>query len=253
MMHARPVCVEDPRHLDLEPVLPVVVEEEGFGAALALIVAGAWADGIDVAPVAFGLRVNFWIAVDFTGRSLEDLALETLGQAQHVDCAVDRSFRRLNRVVLVMHRRGWAGEIVDLVDLHREWESYVVTHELEAGMIVQMINIALVAGEEVVETQHLVPLRKQPINQMRADEPRTPRHKNAFATFVEQRHIGSFRTSGRLDDHHGTMMTTLKQGQTFILKQSVSKRVSSFVALVSKIGSTQKAGTCTSSRPTGAP
>src|SRR6056297_22610 len=153
MMHARPVCVEDPRHLDLEPVLPVVVEEEGFGAALALIVAGAWADGIDVAPVAFGLRVNFWIAVDLTGRSLEDLALEALGQAEHVDCALDRSFRRLNWVVLVMHRRGRAGEIVDLVDLHIEWEGYVVTHELEAGMIVQMINIALVAGEEVVETR----------------------------------------------------------------------------------------------------
>jgi len=35
------------------------------------------------------------------------------------------------------------------------------------------------------------------------------------------------------------MMTTLKQGQTFILKQTVSKRVSSFVALISTIELTQ--------------
>jgi hypothetical protein len=48
-------------------MLAVVVEKEGFGAALAFIVAGSRADRIDVAPIVFGLRMDGRIAVDFAG------------------------------------------------------------------------------------------------------------------------------------------------------------------------------------------
>jgi hypothetical protein len=43
-------------------------------------------------------------------------------------------------------------------------------HELEPGVVVQVIDIALVAGEEIVEAQNLVPLVEQTVDQMRTDQ-----------------------------------------------------------------------------------
>src|SRR5436190_3433063 len=51
-VHARTVGVEDPHHADADLVLAVIIEEQGFGAAFALIITGARPDRIDVAPVA---------------------------------------------------------------------------------------------------------------------------------------------------------------------------------------------------------
>ena len=53
-----PLGVEDARDLDVHAVLAAVVEEQGFGAALAFVVAGSRADGLDLAPVAFELRMD---------------------------------------------------------------------------------------------------------------------------------------------------------------------------------------------------
>ena len=74
-VHARAVGVEDAHDLDVELVLAVVVEEQGFGAALAFVVAAADADGVDVAPVVFGLRMDSGIAIDLAGGGLEDARL----------------------------------------------------------------------------------------------------------------------------------------------------------------------------------
>ncbi len=46
----RAVGVEDARDLDVHAVLAAVVEEQGFCAALAFVVAGARTDGVDLAP-----------------------------------------------------------------------------------------------------------------------------------------------------------------------------------------------------------
>ena len=81
-VHARAVGVEDAGDLDAQAVLAAVVEEQGLGAALAFVVAGAEADGVDVAPVVFGLRVDFGVAVDLAGGGLEDLGLGALGEAR---------------------------------------------------------------------------------------------------------------------------------------------------------------------------
>ena len=53
--------------LILQRVLAVVVKEQGFGAALAFVVAAADADGVDVAPVGFDLRVHGGVAIDLAG------------------------------------------------------------------------------------------------------------------------------------------------------------------------------------------
>ena len=62
--HAGSVGVEDARDANLEAVLAVVIEREGLRAALALVVARALADGIDVTPVLLRLRMLQGIAVN---------------------------------------------------------------------------------------------------------------------------------------------------------------------------------------------
>ena len=95
-VHARAVGVEDARDLDRQLVLAVIVEEQGLGAALAFVVAGADADRIDVAPIVLGLRMDRGVAVDLAGRGLEDLAASGAWRAQHVDRAMDAGLGRLH-------------------------------------------------------------------------------------------------------------------------------------------------------------
>jgi hypothetical protein len=160
-VHVRAVGVEDAGDLDLQPVLAVIVEEQGFGAALALVVAAARADRIDVAPIAFGLRMDVGIAVDLAGRGLEDARAHPLGEAKHVDRAKHAGLGRLHRVVLVVDRRGRAGQIVDLVHLDIERPGDVVPHEFEVRMVAIGDQIVAGAGEQIVHAQHLVPALQQ--------------------------------------------------------------------------------------------
>ena len=112
--------------------LAVIIEEQGFGAAFAFIITGARADRIDMAPVVLGLRMDGRVAIDFAGRGLQDFRLQALGEAQHVDGAMNGGLRGLNRIVLVLDRRGRAGEIVDFVDFDEQRESHVMAQEFEA-------------------------------------------------------------------------------------------------------------------------
>ena len=70
--HPRPVGVEDAADADLEAVLAAVVKRQALGGALPLVVAGALADGVDVAPVGLGLRVLERVAVDLGGGGEEE-------------------------------------------------------------------------------------------------------------------------------------------------------------------------------------
>src|SRR3546814_11618324 len=47
-VHARAIGVEDPRHFDIQAMLTMIVEEQGFGAALAFVVAATQSDRIDI-------------------------------------------------------------------------------------------------------------------------------------------------------------------------------------------------------------
>jgi len=82
---------------------------------------------------------------------LENFCAQTLGKSQHVDRAMHARLRRLHRIMLVVDRRSWAGEVVDLVDLEVERKRYVVPHELEVMVIKQMLDITARPGEEVVD------------------------------------------------------------------------------------------------------
>ena len=57
-LQARAVGVEDADDVGVDVVVAVVGHGGGFGEALGFVVDGAWADGVDVAPVGFDLRMH---------------------------------------------------------------------------------------------------------------------------------------------------------------------------------------------------
>ena len=157
----RPVGVEDAHHLDARLVLAVVVEEQRLGAALALVVAGARPQSVDVAPVILGLGMDAGVAIDLAGGGLEDLGPGALGQAQHVDGAEHAGLGRLHGVELVVDGRGGAGQVVDLVHLDVERKADVVAHQLEVRVVEQVRDVAPASGEEIVDAEHVVAFLQQ--------------------------------------------------------------------------------------------
>ncbi len=73
-------------------------------------------------------------------------------------------------VVLIMARRGGAGQVVDFVNLQQDRLGNIVADELEIRPAQQMRDVDLLAGEEVVEADHVVPFIDQPLAQMRTQK-----------------------------------------------------------------------------------
>ena len=101
------------------------------------------------------------IAVNFTCGRLHNSALQPLCKAQHIDGAVDRCLSRLHRIVLIVHGRRWASEIVNLISFDVEGKRNVVAHELKTGMSMQMLDIPFCTCEEIVDTKNFMALRDE--------------------------------------------------------------------------------------------
>ena len=119
-VHERTVGVEDAHHANVEIVRAVVVEHDGLGGTLALVVAGAGSDGIHVAVVLLCaslssddptcLGMNQRISVDLAGARVEETAARVTRQAKEVQNAEDRALERLDRIGLLSRgaqRRTW--------------------------------------------------------------------------------------------------------------------------------------------------
>ena len=106
LQHTRAVGVEDPRNFDFKRVNAMIVEKQGFRGALPFVITGSWTDWIDVADIAFRLRMNFRITIDFAGRCLKYPARFEHGEFKYVVGADHAGLHRANRVALVMTRRG---------------------------------------------------------------------------------------------------------------------------------------------------
>ena len=180
-MHPRPVGVEDAHHLDAGAVLAEVIKEQRLGAALAFVVAGAWTHRIDVAAIVLGLWMYRRIAVHLAGRCLHDLRADPLCQTKHGDRAYHAGLGGLHWVVLVVHRRGRARQVVDFVDLDVQGESDVVPHRLEVRIADQVGDVVLAAGEIVVDAQHIVSVAHQTLTEMRPKETGAAGHQHPFA------------------------------------------------------------------------
>ena len=59
-----------------------------------------------------------------------------------------------------------------------------MAHEFKARVTVEMIDIMLVTGKEVIDTEHLIAFGQQSINQMGANEACTAGHEDALASVL---------------------------------------------------------------------
>ena len=93
------------RDLDGDAVGPVVGHRHGLRVALGLVVDAARADGVDVAPVLLGLRMDQWVAVDLgRGREQEPGALR-LREPQRVEGTERADLERVDGMRQIVHRR----------------------------------------------------------------------------------------------------------------------------------------------------
>ena len=162
-MHARAIGIEDARDLDVQPILPMVIEEQCLSAALALIITRTGPDWVHIAPIFLGLRMDIGVAVNLAGGSLQDARLQALGEPQHIDRAMHAGLQCLHRVVLVMDGRCRAGKVVDLIYFDIKREGHIMADQFEVRVIQQLFDIGLVAGEEIIGAEHLMPCFQQGI------------------------------------------------------------------------------------------
>src|SRR5215472_9657174 len=103
-----------------------------------------------------------------------------------------------------MNGRGWAGKVVDLVDLDKEGMGDVVSHSLELWQRQQRGDIFLAAGEIIVDAQHVIALGNQLLTQMRSQKPGAPGDEDPFSDRTHER----FPTNGRGAARAGRPMLT---------------------------------------------
>src|ERR1044071_1154 len=169
-MQPRAIGVEDARDAYVHIVLSMVVHHQSFGDTLAFIITTANPDRIDVSPVAFGLRMNLRVAINFGRGGLKNACVDALGQSQHVDRAHDRGLDRLNSIVLIMNRRGRTSEIINLVNFKQDRLNDIVAQQLEARVAEKMKDVFASPREEIVQADDLVPVQQQALAKMRADK-----------------------------------------------------------------------------------
>jgi hypothetical protein len=112
-VHTRTKGVENTGDSDIDTVLSHVTVGEGLSDTLALIVTGSGTDTVDVTPVVLSLGVLLGVTVHLRGGSDKEPCLGSLGETKHVERAHEGSLDGLDGVVLVVGRRGRAGEMVD--------------------------------------------------------------------------------------------------------------------------------------------
>lgn len=84
----------------------------------------------------------------------------------------------LDWIVLVMHRRGRASEVVDLVNFQENRLDDVVSDEFEPGIPEVVNQVVLPPREEVIHHDHAVPSLHQTVHEVAPHEAGPTSHEN---------------------------------------------------------------------------
>ncbi len=122
--------------------------------------------------IGFGLWMNFRIAINLAGGSLQNPGRFPSGELEHVHGADDAGFHRPDRIALVVAWRSRARQIVDAVDIAIDVDrlAHVMFDESEIWVIEQRPHITHRSGEQIIDADNPVAPLKQRIAKMRADK-----------------------------------------------------------------------------------
>lgn len=110
-------------------------------------------------------------------RNMQISRKEIKGTEKGYDC--------LDGIEFVMHRRGRACKVIDLIDLQQDRLHHVVSNHLKIGIPVMVHHVLLPPGEEVIDHDHAVSSLDQSIHQMASDESGSTCYENPQALSLQ--------------------------------------------------------------------
>jgi hypothetical protein len=91
---------------------------------------------------------------------------------------MDVDFGGLDRIILIVDRSGWTGQVVNLVGFDIKREGDVMADKLKERILKEMQNISLGPGVEVIYAQDIAALIQKAFTEMGANESRASCYKN---------------------------------------------------------------------------
>ena len=101
-------------------------------------------------------------------------------QVQHVSHSVDRRPEGLERILLVVRRRGRASKVVDFIKLSAIRLRDIVLDEGKARIREKRLNVLLHPREEIIKTRHLIAVLQETFAKMRPQEACAARNQSLF-------------------------------------------------------------------------
>jgi len=83
---------------------------------------------------------------------------------------MDIYLRRLDRIVLVVDRRGRTGKVVNLVDLDIQRIGYIVSEEFKVRIAQQIDDVLLTARIKIVDAEYVMLIFEESFAQVRPEE-----------------------------------------------------------------------------------
>ena len=157
------------------------------------VVTGANAQRIDTASIAFDLRMHLGVAIDLASARLQDPGPTAFCRTQHVDGTEHAGLDCLDWIELVVPGCRGTGQVVDLVDLQKDRQGDIMANQFKIRLAQQVGDIGLLAREEIIEADHVVPGRDQSLAEMRTQESGTAGHKNTLDHVLWPLRLGDWR------------------------------------------------------------
>ena len=183
------------RTIVLDTVAAAVLERQRLAEALRLVVAGAGADRIDVAPVGLRLGVFERVAVDLRCRCEDEARPAVGGEREQAVGAGGVRHHRLDRELLVVHGARRRRQVEDEVDGDERRAGDVLADERETRVMRDLFHVLVGTGGEIVEADHVVAPAQHFAADVTADEagPTGNEHAHVVSPSANERAPGSDR------------------------------------------------------------
>lgn len=175
--HARTVGIENTNDVRVHAMVAVIGHGDGLRKALGFIVNPARPDGVHIAPVILGLRMDKRVAVALGSRGEDEGRAFVLCQTERIVRSERADFQGRNRDAQVIDRAGRAGEMPDIIDLARDVDEVgdVVADEFVVLIPGEMLDVRDIASDEAIDRDDAMPLGEQAVCEVGAQKARTAR------------------------------------------------------------------------------